>query len=473
MATALKSVKGELVLQTPRVFLPIVAPENQHKRYFGMKGSRASGKSHMAAEIVIEECILQRGLRVLCARESQKSIKESAKKLLEDKIAAMGVGHLFHILLTEIRTPGGGTIIFTGLKDHTVESIKSVEGVKLVWLEEAETLSEKSITMLDPTIRTEGARVIATWNPRRRNAPIERLVPWHDEAVSVLVHANYTDNPFLDKSVIALAERHRRDHEETFAHVWLGDYESAGSKTVIPYAHVQAAIGLARKLGIEVTGKKIAALDVAGAEEGGDENGFVAMHGIQIEHVEKWNGLDTSMTTTRAVKLAVQHGCTELDYDSAGVGEGVTGEWAAMGRRDERPQGLTLVAWNGGSSVLDPDGRIDPKNPQSPKNKDHYLNLKAQAHFRTRRKFQNAYHASLGQPYDAEEIISISENIPAPILRQLCDELSQPQQELTSSGKIKIEKQPENARSPNIGDPVIMATNSLRPKSAYRIEAWG
>ena len=90
----------------------------------------------------------------MCIREVQKSLAESAKRLIEDKIAAMGVGSMFNVLKSEINTPGGGVILFQGMQDHTAESIKSLEGMDRAWVEEAQTLSDRSWRMLRPTIRS-------------------------------------------------------------------------------------------------------------------------------------------------------------------------------------------------------------------------------------------------------------------------------------------------------------------------------
>lgn len=460
---------GELVIATPRVFVPLLKPG---LRFYGAKGGRASGKSHMVAELLVEEAIANPGLRVLCVRETQKSLKESAKKLIEDKISDLGVGRLFENLLGEIRGPGGGSFQFTGLQTHNADSVKGFEGVDICWAEEASSLSERSIKLLIPTIRAPGSRIYFSWNPRKRSDPVERLIPWSDPDRAVLVHANYKDNPFLPRVMLDEAETSRKDYPEDYSHVWLGGYEEAGSKVVIPSLWVNAAIGLASKLGIKVTGKRIAALDVAGAEEGGDENGFVMRHGIEVTHIEKWNGLDTSLTTERAVKLAVEHGAEELQYDSAGVGEGVTGEWASMGRRDAQPAGLTAVAWNGGNAVLDPEETIEPNDPKSKKNKDHYHNLKAQAHFALRKRFQNAYHASIGRDYDPDMLISISEHIPERIRSQFCDELSQPEQKLSGTGKVLVDKQPQGTKSPNVGDPCVMAFTPLPAGGSYSFSSW-
>ena len=153
--------------------------------------------------------------------------------------------------------------------------------------------------------------------------------------------------------------------------------------------------------------------------------------------------------------LAVQKGVTEVYYDSVGVGEGVTGEWASMGRRGDQPSGMKLHPWSGGATVLDPDKRIEPDNPQSPLNKDQYQNLKAQAWFSLRKRFENAHKARRGKPHDAEMMISLPRDLPN--LRQIEDELTQPQHKTSGTGKTMVDKQPDNARSPNLADSINMA----------------
>lgn len=407
------------------------------------------------AERLVEEAIARPGLRVLCVRETQKSLKESAKKLIEDKIQSLGVGHMFEILQTEIRGPGDGSFSFIGMQSHNAESAKGFEGVDIAWAEEASSLSERSIRLLIPTIRAEGSCLYFSWNPRRRTDPVERLIPWDDKSRAVLVHANYVDNPFCPQVMTDEAEASKALDPEDYAHVWLGAYESMGSKVVIPAAWVNAAVGLAQDLGLEVTGKTYSALDVAGAEEGGDENAQAVRKGIELISLDKWNGFDTALTTHKAVKIAYQLDAHELFYDSVGVGEGITGEWASMGRRGERPKGLTVTSWNGGATVLDPDKRTDPTNPKSPTNKDQYHNLKAQAWFAFRKRCENAFKARNGRDYNPDMLVSIPRDLP--YLQQLIDELTQPQHEPSATGKVKVNKQPDGSKSPNVADATIMA----------------
>lgn len=210
-----------LQIQTPRVFRPLLEPA----RYKGAFGGRGSGKSHFFAEALIERCLLHHGTRWACIREVQKSLDQSVKRLLEDKIDALGVSTSFEIQRFEIGTPGGGLIMFQGMQNHTAESIKSLEGFDGAWVEEAQSLSQRSLDMLRPTIRKEGSELWFSWNPQQETDPVEKLLRGDEPpAGAVVVQANYTDNPFLpDVLRDELAYDLRRDPDK-FAHVWKGGY---------------------------------------------------------------------------------------------------------------------------------------------------------------------------------------------------------------------------------------------------------
>ena len=316
--------------------------------------------------------------------------------------------------------------------------------------------------MLRPTIRAAGSEIWFSWNPRRNSDPVEKLLRRKPRSDAIVVRSNYTDNPFLPAELKTEAEGDKRDDPEGYNHTWLGEYENMGSKVVIPRMWLDAAVGLAEKLGIEATGKTYSALDVAGAEDGGDENAQAFRKGIALFHLDKWNGLDTSLTTRRAVQNNVKYGAAL----GVGVGEGVTGEWASMGRSGERPAGFEMVAWNGGFAVTRPDERCEPGNSLSPLNKDQYHNLKAQAWFAFRRRCHNAFKAANDRPYDPDMIVSIAPDLPH--LEQLLDELCQPQQKTSATGKTMVDKQPDDSSSPNLADSVVMAFWPLEP--AYSLD---
>lgn len=210
-----------LRIETAEVFAPLLSPH----RYKGAYGGRGSGKSHFFAGAIVEAALLQPGFRGVCIREVQKSLKESAKRLIEDKIEEHGLGSLFDIQESEIKTPGGGVIIFQGMQDHTAESIKSLEGFDVAWVEEAQSLSQRSLTLLRPTIRKDGSELWFSWNPRRKADPVDALFRGDSPPTdAVSIHVNWSDNRWFP----GVLEQERLDdlenRPEQYPHIWEGDY---------------------------------------------------------------------------------------------------------------------------------------------------------------------------------------------------------------------------------------------------------
>ena len=150
------STPGRVVeFPTARAYVPFLQPARNKGAY----GGRGSAKSYEFAKNVIKRCIEKPGTRVVCDREIQRTLEQSVKRLLEDKIKAFGVEDQFEVSNTQIAAPGNGLIIFQGMQDHTADSIKSLEGFDIAWVEEAQTVSERSLTLLRPTIREPGSEL--------------------------------------------------------------------------------------------------------------------------------------------------------------------------------------------------------------------------------------------------------------------------------------------------------------------------
>jgi phage terminase large subunit len=208
-------------IQTPRVFTPLLAPA----RYKGAHGGRGSGKSHFFAELMVEENISQKQDNV-CLREVQKSLEFSVKKLLESKIEHLNAGSYFEVQDKRILTRQGGVIIFEGLQNHTAESIKSLEKFKRAWIEEAQTLSQRSLDILRPTIREPESEIWASWNPNQASDPIDALLRGDDPPPgTVVVEVNYEDNPWFPEVLRVEMEYDKRRDPEKYAHVWKGAYQ--------------------------------------------------------------------------------------------------------------------------------------------------------------------------------------------------------------------------------------------------------
>lgn len=209
-----------LVIETPQVFEPLLAPA----RYKGAYGGRGSGKSHFFAGLMIEENIRLK-LDNVCLRETLKSLEFSVKKLLEHKIEEMNAGSYFEVQDRRIITKRGGVIIFEGMQNHTAESIKSLEGFDRAWFEEAQTASQKSLDLLRPTIRKHNSELWFGWNPDKADDPVEKLLRSSElPPDAVVVRANYHDNPWLPDVLKAELEYDQRRDPDKFAHVWLGEY---------------------------------------------------------------------------------------------------------------------------------------------------------------------------------------------------------------------------------------------------------
>ena len=232
-----------LAINTAEVFEPLLVPS----RYKAVHGGRGSGKSHFLGEKLIEDSLVERGLRSVCIREVQKSLKESAKRLLEDKLETLRLGEAdgFKVFREVIETPGDGLIAFQGMQDHTAESIKSLEGYGRAWVEEAQTLSSRSLSLLRPTIRAEGSELWFSWNPRRKTDPVDVMFRAGTPPTgAIVVRANWNNNPWFP----SVLEQERQDclklNPDQYDHIWEGGYA-----TVIDGAYFARALSEARKEG--------------------------------------------------------------------------------------------------------------------------------------------------------------------------------------------------------------------------------
>lgn len=222
-----------LKIETSRVFKPLLAPA----RYKGAHGGRGSGKSHFFGELAVEEAVrfpgeCGEGLRMVCIREVQKDLSQSSKLLIEDKIARYGLGPAdgFTIWKDRIETPKDGIIIFKGMNDYSAESAKSLERFKRAWIDEAQTLSARSLGMLRPTIhRWPGSEIWASWNPTRKTDAIDDFFrgPQGKPPNSELVQANWRDNHFWNASAEEERLLELERYPERYDHTYEGGYAKA------------------------------------------------------------------------------------------------------------------------------------------------------------------------------------------------------------------------------------------------------
>lgn len=168
-------------------------------------------------------------MRAVCIREVQKDLAQSAKLLIETKLASLKLGETqgFKVFRDVIQTPKDGVMIFKGMNDYTADSIKSLEGFKRSWWEEAHTATLHSLNLLKPTIRAPGSELWFSWNPRRKTDPVDHMFRGVETPTdSILVKANWRDNPWFTKELELERLDCLRMQPDQYDHIWEGGYVS-------------------------------------------------------------------------------------------------------------------------------------------------------------------------------------------------------------------------------------------------------
>ena len=212
---------SQLIAKFPDKLKFLFAPS----RYKVAYGGRGSGKSWGFARALLLQAA-NRPLRVLCAREIQKSIKQSVHTLLSDQIQALGLGAFYEVLESEIRGKNGSNFSFAGLATNTVESIKSFEGCDIVWVEEAQTVSKKSWDILIPTIRKPNSEIWASFNPDLDTDDTYQRFVINTPPDAILVKMNYSDNAWFP-DVLEEERLHCKATNPDYENIWEGNCKAA------------------------------------------------------------------------------------------------------------------------------------------------------------------------------------------------------------------------------------------------------
>lgn len=207
----------------PDHYKPLFANDYVFYCYYGGRGG---GKTENIAQSLVLQA-LQKKIRVLCLRESQTSIADSVKAVIEKWISKLEFNKYFHITTNSIRCENGSEFIFAGMRSHNAINIKSISDINITWLEEAEAFSKKSWQLLVPSVtRTENAKIILSFNPNRDDDIVfQTFIAHTPPKKSLVVKVNATENPFFKGTMleqIMLDDKERLPPEE-FAHIWEGE----------------------------------------------------------------------------------------------------------------------------------------------------------------------------------------------------------------------------------------------------------
>ena len=395
-------------------------------RHAVIEGGRYSLKSHTVARFLLLTARSKR-VRIACLRQFQKNIADSSYQLLIDLIQQYGFSEFVWTNDTITNTNTGSTFIFKGLDRNVETTIKSLEGIDIAWIDEAQTITLKSIRILNPTIRKPGSKIIWTLNRLTDLDPVisyfitnpPRKDVWHLEVDYRIAQKN----GWLSNEILYEIEQARINHPEDYAHDYLGKALAISDKNIIQTAQVIEAMGR------EVDDEGAIEVGVDVARLGGDRTVFVKRKGLK----EIGRASFTKKRTTEVCDLLVNFIGADKDVlikiDDTGVGGGVTDEMIA--------RGYNVIPINFGAKASNPDK---------------YPNLISEAWF---------------------YLQSIIDNISIANDKDLLVELSNREWKMDSKGRRGVESKDDykkrGFRSPDLADATILCfyTPPEPPKIEY------
>ena len=416
-------VIAKTLVKLPSEFKPLF---DSWWRHAVIEGGRYSLKSHTVARFLLLTARSKR-VRIACLRQFQKNIADSSYQLLIDLIQQYGFSEFVWTNDTITNTNTGSTFIFKGLDRNVETTIKSLEGIDIAWIDEAQTITLKSIRILNPTIRKPGSKIIWTLNRLTDLDPVisyfitnpPRKDVWHLEVDYRIAQKN----GWLSNEILYEIEQARINHPEDYAHDYLGKALAVSDKNIIQTAQVIEAMGR------EVDDEGAIEVGVDVARLGGDRTVFVKRKGLK----EIGRASYTKKRTTEVCDLLVNFIGADKDVlikiDDTGVGGGVTDEMIA--------RGYNVIPINFGAKASNPDK---------------YPNLISEAWF---------------------YLQSIIDNISIANDKDLLVELSNREWKMDSKGRRGVESKDDykkrGFRSPDLADATILCfyTPPEPPKIEY------
>lgn len=213
----MKSLILPEILNIPPKLLPFIYDFNNYS-YFLLEGGRASGKTQSVARFLLYVTQM-RHVRICCGREIQNSINESVKTVFLDLIDKYNMNYEItrdNIIFKKT----GSKIFFKGFREQGKVNIKGLEGVDILWIDEAQAIAKSTLDVIIPTIRKKNSVIIFTMNRYTRFDSVYNFCAKRKDCLHINIC--YFDNPFVDEKIIKEAEISRNYNINDYNHIWLG-----------------------------------------------------------------------------------------------------------------------------------------------------------------------------------------------------------------------------------------------------------
>lgn len=404
-------------------------------------------------------------LRVLCVRQFQNRIEESVYALLKIQIERFGVDSRFDVQKAKIYcTATGSEAMFYGLW-RSIDEIKSLEGIDILWIEEAHNLTEEQWKILEPTIRKANSQIWIVFNPKVATDFVYKRFVLNPPPNTVVRHINYDENPFISATMMKIIDAAKEEDYEAFEHAYLGVPLEDDEGVVIKRSWIMAAIDADKALGLERSGRRVLGFDVA--DSGADKCAQILSHGSCVIWADLWKaGEDELLKSCARVYSTARERMAGVIYDSIGVGAAVGAKFSELNQTHNA--NLHYDKFNAGGAVFKPESIYTGQV----KNKDQFSNIKAQAWWLVADRFRNTFNAVRnGHKFADDQLISLASDMPH--LDLLIEELATPKRDFDQNGRVKVESKKDLAKreisSPNLADGLIMC---FAPRTApMRISA--
>ncbi len=449
-------------IKLPKKLKPLLTKK---KRFKIIIGGRGSGKSHTVADLCIA-AVASEGIKVGCFREFQNSISDSVHSLISEEIERLEIPG-FEITNNAIKYHGDEAFTFKGLARNP-ESIKSMHGYKRFFVEEAQTISYKSLKLLTPTLREEDSEIWMVGNPGSSADPFSQrfITPYkkqldkhgyYEDDLHLIIVCNYEDNPFFPQ---VLEEERAHDYialdRAEYDHIWLGQFNDSVDNSIIRAEWFDAVIDAHKKLGFKPRGAVIGAHDPA---DNRDEKAIAIRKGSVFIDIQGTEDYDVNDACDWATGIAINHQSDLFTWDCDGLG-------LSLKRQvNDAFQGIKCEArmFKGSMAVDNPDAIYEPMDSiHRPKtNRESFKNKRSQYYWLLRDRFYKTYRAVVHGDYiDPDELISISSDIEdiAGLRSEVCRIPLKP----NPNGLIQIMSKQEmwdkhQIQSPNRADAMMMS----------------
>jgi phage terminase large subunit len=385
-------------------------------------GGRGSAKSIGITDIVL--MFADKGMRICCTREFQNTIDDSVHETLKQEIDRLGVEG-FSYTNNDIKSSGGGEIFYKGLA-RNISSLQSLGAVDVLWVEEAQTVSAKSLRVLTPSIRSSAGsdsmpEIWMSMNRFSRGDAVAKKylaraedslarTGYYEDDICMIVEMGYPDNPWFpaELELERLDDKANLSNDE-YDHIWGGQYMETVANAIIKKEWFDAAIDSHIKLGITPKGATIATHDPA---DGGDSYGYACRTGILYTDIDELTAANGNDACDIATSRAIAANADLFVYDADGLGALLRNQIAENFRGikcDIRP-------YKGSNAVDQPKqtygGIHSTGTKDRPKtNADTFKNKRAQYGIKLAERFYNTFRAVNGEYVDPDTIISLSSEI--------------------------------------------------------------